>query len=174
MPLILPAVSRFQAETPAVMLLAAGARLAEAEALLEAHQWDGSVYLAGYVAEMLLKIAYCRLDPTFPLGGTVSYVFGPARAVWNSLTPMSSLPDQHKHSLLFWETVLDVRRQMSAVAPAEWGLRLSASRHLLTIRLSWRVDLRYQSPLVTEGEARSACVAARWLFDNKESFGVRS
>ena len=174
MPLTLPVIARFRAETPALMLQAAEARLIEAEALSKAEQWDGAVYLAGYVAEMLLKVAYCQLDPTFPVTGTVDYIFGPAKTVWNSLVPVSQLPYQHKHSLLFWEAVLDEHRRILGVAPAEWGLRLTTSRNLLTVRLNWRVDLRYQGPLLVESEARAVCEAARWLFDYKESFGVSS
>lgn len=65
MSLVLSALARFQAETPGVMRQAAQARLLEANALVEAGQWDGAVYLAGYVAEMLLKVAYCDLTPPF-------------------------------------------------------------------------------------------------------------
>ena len=60
--LALSVLGRFQAETPTSMLQAAEARLLEAEALLSIQQWDGTVYLAGYVAEMLLKVAYCNLE----------------------------------------------------------------------------------------------------------------
>lgn len=65
MSLALPVLARFQAETPGVMRQAAQARLLEATALVEAGQWDGAVYLAGYVAEMLLKVAYCDLESSF-------------------------------------------------------------------------------------------------------------
>ena len=87
MSLALPALARFQAETPSVMCQAAQTRLLEATALVEAGQWDGAVYLAGYVAEMLLKVAYCDLEPSFPANGTVDAVFGPARTLWQSLVP---------------------------------------------------------------------------------------
>ena len=48
------------------------------------------------------------------------------------------------------------------------------SQHLLTIDQHWQVDLRYQAPLATRGEAQEVCKAARWLFDNRQYFGVRS
>lgn len=165
--LALPALARVQAETPAVMLQAAEARLREAEALLSVQEWDGAVYLAGYVAEMLLKIAYCNLEPSFPANGTVDFIFGPAATLWKSIVPGVTLPFQHKHNLLFWEQVLEPHRKASGKPPMNWGDALLMSQHLLTIRRNWRVDLRYQSPLVTQGEAADVCAAARWLFDNK-------
>ncbi len=167
--LALPVLARIQAETPDVMLQAAEARLRECEALLAAQEWDGSVYLAGYVAEMLLKVAYCRIDPAFPVNGLVDTIFGPAVKLWKTLVPGATLPFQHKHNLLFWEQVLGPHRVLSGFKPMEWGEALLMSKHLLTIRLNWRVDLRYQSPLVAESEAQDVCVAARWLFDNKRA-----
>lgn len=174
MPLSLPVLARIQAETPTVMLQAAEARLREAETLLENGRWDGAVYLAGYVAEMLLKVAFCNLDPTFPINGTVDSVFGPARVLWQSLAPGQPLPFQHKHSLQFWEQALEPHRRASGISPMEWGDALLMSKHLNTIRLHWQVDLRYQAPLAAPEEARTVCFAARWLFDNRHSLGVRN
>ena len=174
MPLALPVLARLQAETPAVMLRAAEGRLWEAEALLNAQQWDGTLYLAGYVAGMLLKVAYCNLEPTFPINGTVDIIFGPAATLWRSLVPGASLPFQHKHSILFWEQVLGAHRVASGVSPMEWGDALAMSQHLNTIRLHWQVGLRYQAPLVISEEGHAVCTAARWLFDNRQCFGVWS
>ena len=47
------------------MLSAAEARLREAEALFAKGEWNGTIYLCGYVVEMALKVAFCRIDPTF-------------------------------------------------------------------------------------------------------------
>ncbi len=165
--LSLPVLARVQAETPAVMLQAAEARLREAEVLLASQRWDGSVYLAGYVAEMLLKVAYCHLEPSFPANGTVDFIFGPAAKLWKSIVPGVTLPVQHKHNLLFWEQVLEPHRKASGKPPLNWVDALILSRHLLTIRRNWGVDLRYQTPLVTETEASDVCAAARWIFDNR-------
>lgn len=174
MSLVLSALARFQAETPGVMRQAAQARLLEATALIEAGQWDGAVYLAGYVAEMLLKVAYCDLELSFPANGLVEAIFGPARTLWKSIVPGATLPFQHKHSLLFWEQVLGPHRTDSGIRPMEWGDAVLFSRHLSIIRLHWQVDLRYQAPLVTPAEAQAVFSAAQWLFDNRRSFGVRS
>jgi HEPN domain-containing protein len=38
----------------------ARARLADAEALLRSHRYDGSIYLCGYVIELALKYRICR------------------------------------------------------------------------------------------------------------------
>ena len=102
----LSALARIQAETPEVMFQAAAARLGEAETLLENGQWDGAVYLAGYVAEMLLKVAFCNLDPAFRSSDIVSSAFGPAADIWRGPSHLVALPPLHKHNLLFWETVL--------------------------------------------------------------------
>lgn len=168
--IVLPLLARMQAETPDVMLSAAQTRLQEAEALLSCKQWDGAVYLAGYAAEMLLKVACCRLDPAFPAGGTVGDIFGPAATLWRSLFPSgTSLPSQWKHDLSFWEDVLRARRLSLRTGVKEWGDLLLISRHLNTIRRHWRVNLRYQPPLAAEGEAQDVCEAARWLFDNSRA-----
>lgn len=111
--LSLPVLSRVQPETPAVMLQAAEARSREAEALLAAQQWDGAVYLAGYVAEMLLKVAFCNLDPAFSATDTVSSAFGPAATLWRGPARSVSLPPSYKHNLPFWEAVLRQRRTSS-------------------------------------------------------------
>lgn len=165
--LALPVLARFQPETPAVMLQAAEARLREAEVLLSLQECDGAIYLAGYVAEMLLKIAYCNLESSFPANGTVDFIFGPAATLWKSIIPGKTLPFQHKHNLLFWEQVLEPHRRASGKPSMDWGSALLMSKHLLTIRRNWRVDLRYQSPFVTLSEAADVCTAARWLFNNK-------
>ncbi len=172
MPIVLSALSRVQAETPAVMLQAAEARLQEAETLFAAQHWDGAVYLAGYVAEMLLKFAFCNLDPAFPVGNAVSSAFGPAVDLWRGPSRLIPLPPLHAHNLLFWETVLRSRRGSSSVGSMEWGNAILMSQHLNTIRLHWQVELRYQSPLATQDEAQAVCAAARWLFDNRKSFGI--
>ena len=165
--LSLPVLARTQTETPAVMLQAAEARLRECEVLLAAQQWDGAVYLAGYVAEMLLKVAFCNLDRAFSASDDVSSAFGLAVSLWRGPSRSIPLPPQYKHSLLFWETVLRSRRALLSTGPIEWGSALILSRHLTTIGQHWQVGLRYQAPLVTGDEAQQVCRASRWLFDNR-------
>ena len=165
--LSLPVLARTQAETPTIMLQAAEARLREAEVLFKAQEWDGVVYLAGYVAEMLLNVAFCNLDRAFPVNDPVSSTFGLAVNLWRGPGRLIPLPPQYKHNLLFWETVLRARRASLSVGAMEWGNALIMSQHLIMIGRHWQVDLRYQAPLVTDDEAQQVYRASRWLFDNR-------
>lgn len=54
-------------ETLQEVYLAAESRYRKGCFLLDGGQWDGGIYLLGYVAEILLKLAYCRLDPDIEL-----------------------------------------------------------------------------------------------------------
>ena len=167
--LSLPVLARTQAETPTVMLQAAEARLRECEALLAAQQWDGAIYLAGYVAEMLLKVAFCNLDRAFSASDTVSSAFGLVVDLYRGPSRLIPLPPQYKHNLLFWETALRARRASLSVGTMEWGSAVIMSRHLITIGQHWQVDLRYQAPLATQDESQQVCRASRWLFDNRRT-----
>lgn len=85
-------------------------RLVEGEALVALGHWDGGIYLLGYVAEMVLKIAYCRLDPTLSSTTVVKDVFGVAAGQWRGLF-RTNLPKNYVHDVLFWEVVLSEQRR---------------------------------------------------------------
>ncbi len=59
-------------ETVEEMMKAADARLAEGEALVDGGYSDAGIYLLGYVAEMVLKTAYCRVDPAVNISRPLS------------------------------------------------------------------------------------------------------
>ena len=50
-----------ETETPQLLELAMEDRYVTASALLARGEWDGAIYLLGYVGEIVLKTAYFRL-----------------------------------------------------------------------------------------------------------------
>ena len=156
-------------ETVEEMQKAAQARLQEGEALVALGYWDGGIYLLGYVAEMTLKAAYCRLDPTLTSTTVVKDVFGVAAGQWRSLF-RTSPPRNHTHDVLFWEVILDQQRQTHhkpAFAAASPRVSLILSRCVQIVGRHWDVEMRYQPLKASEQDALAVRLAVRWLFANQ-------
>jgi len=100
-------------ETVGDMLLAANARYDKGLALLDAGYRGGGVYLLGYAAEMILKISFCRVDPTIPPSVTVRSRFVIAERRWANGVG-APLPRGYEHSLLFGKLFFHSRGQHGA------------------------------------------------------------
>jgi len=65
----------------------------------------GAVYLLGYVAEMLLKVAYFRIEG-FPRHGDVDH----ARSAARRQARLYRLQRRNDHDLLYWRDLIERRR----------------------------------------------------------------
>lgn len=153
-------------ETLEEMQKAAPARLADGEALVEAGFWDGGIYLLGYTAEMVLKIAYCRLDPTLLPTTVVKDVFGTATQQWRNLF-FTAPPKQFAHNVIFWETVLGQQRLEHHHSSLPASVALIASRCAHIVDQHWDVEMRYQPPKFSMQDALAVRIAVRWLYANR-------
>lgn len=155
-------------ETVKEMERAIGSRLVEGEALVDLGLWDGGIYLLGYAAEMALKIAYCRLDPTLSSATVVKDVFGVAAGQWRGL--FGTPPRNYAHDVLFWEVVLSEQRQVHhkpLLAAASPRAALILSRCVQIIGRYWDVEMRYQPPKASEQDALAVRLAVRWIYANQ-------
>ena len=157
-------------ETVEEMQKAVRPRLVEGEALVALGHWDGGIYLLGYVAEMVLKVAYCRLDPTLSSTTVVKDVFGVAAGQWRGLF-RTNLPRNYAHDVLFWEVVLGEQRKKHKLLLASSSPRaaLILSRCVQIIGQHWEVEMRYQPPKASEQNALAVRVAVRWIYANQDS-----
>lgn len=158
-------------ETVEEMQKAVRPRLVEGEALVELGLWDGGIYLLGYTAEMVLKIAYCRLDPTLPPTTVVKDVFGVAAGQWRGLF-RTSPPRNYAHDVLFWEVVLSEQRRTQhkpLLAAASPRAALILSRCVQIIGQHWDVEMRYQPPKASKQDALAVRLAVRWIYANQDT-----
>lgn len=166
---LMPLVNRLAGrETVSDMLLASNARYEEGLALLDAGYQDGGIYLLGYVAEMILKTAFCQIDTTAPLYVTVESRFGIAERHWPRVSSLPR-PSGYKHSLIFWEAVLPAER--TARGKPALGIMVSEtlSRCVRDVVENWGVKMRYQQSNATVQEADSVRSAVAWMHDNQRS-----
>ena len=137
-----------------------GLRLLEDEATR-----TGGVYLLGYVAEMILKVAYFRFigaasdDLLEALLTTISF----KTAVKN----MGVEPEFY-HNPRFWtELLISTRKQNNRNLPAhlQYNLQMFAEN----LYDNWKVDIRYHSLMVEAQEWRDVKEATEWFYNHHAS-----
>lgn len=174
----MPLVSRLaRQETASDMLLSANARYEEGLALLAAGYRDGGLYLMGYAAEMILKTAFCRIDPTALPYVTVRSRFGIAERHWPGVSALP-LPSGYEHSLIFWETVLPAERAARGKPALGVMVSQTLSGCVRDIAENWAVKMRYQQSNATVQEANSVRSAASAVLlsgctTTKKVYGVK-
>jgi hypothetical protein len=137
------------------LLLAAEQRYFDAAELLARGRTTGAVYVAGFVAEMLLKHAAFRLRGAAP-GAEVGPLFGPAMRWARKLIP--TIEPEGKHSLWFWaHFVRRTRRELGRSLAPE--LDDALLRRVRRLHANWSVDLRYC-------EATAGAAAAGEVFED--------
>ncbi len=144
---------------------AADARLTEGEALVDGGYPDAGIYLLGYAAEMVLKTAYCRVDPAVNISkDLIADRFGSAATQWKSLFPGQPLPKQRGHDLLFWHLVLLEERKVQGKPPlATIGTGGLLSACVARLYDDWFVEMRYRHQEATAQEARNVKDDVQWL-----------
>lgn len=156
-------------ETVGDMLQASHVRFEEGMTLMDAGHLDGGIYLLGYVAEMILKIAFCRMDATMPPTITVRSKFPDAVTHWRSHTGATSPPRGYEHSFIFWETVLPYERAGQHKPPLGIIVAYTLSQCIKVVSDNWDVKMRYQPRTATGAEADEVRLAVVWLHDNQTS-----
>lgn len=152
-------------ETLQELELAAESRFYEAQALLTQGHYAGSIYLAGYVAEILLKCAYCYSSGARPLDIAQGY-FAPARRFGKAWCP--GIEHESYHSLRFWLSVLRARRRYTRPIDAHWDNQLV--RRVQRLYQIWWYSMRYHPDYALLEEARRALDDAAWLRNNYSTY----
>ncbi len=145
--------------------LAAAERLVDAQVLAGARSdTSGAVYLAGYVAEMVLKAAFFRVKGT-PVsanaGSQLALLHRAASAAgWGSA---KSRPDYHNLDMLSRALLFERSRAGRPLGHAhEVGLR----RRVRDLSAIWKVDLRYSHRALQKSDVGTAFRCATWFLAN--------
>lgn len=142
------------------------------EQAAEARFWDGftlaagdsdnqtgSIYLLGYVVEMLLKTAYFRVTHV-GMGENIAPHLQGARthALWQR---------GNLHNLRSWIALLNDIRFAQGMA---WDVVTATiiESHVLTVAAHWSESLRYTSVSATRTELDEVFASAEWLLTNRE------
>jgi hypothetical protein len=140
------------------LLPAARERLGDAQAALTTGSPTGSVYLAGYGVEMVLKHAAFRTEGLLPQT-VVRDALAPARArlaAW-----LGPIDHESYHSLEFWALLLrETFRQRRGTVPADIASAVQRACHL---HQGWQVALRYRSEMIASPDAGDFLRAAGWF-----------
>lgn len=141
---------------------AAEDRYWEAFALMTEGYHSAGIYLAGYVAEMLLKSAYFAFSGQ-SLTAEVWPMLAPA---WNRgciYFPTSfSTSAREYHNLDFWARLLREERRRNGVA-LPWYTDNAYLGHTRLLHLTWWVEMRYRHAQATAQDAEEALEAISWL-----------
>ena len=155
-------------ETPQLLEVALIDRYEAAYEILPLAEWDATIYLFGYVAEMILKTAYFRVIGN-SLADLVKPMLVPARNNGAALIPGISY--ESYHSLRFWSELLRAERNIQ-------GRGLPAATENILIQYTnllydkWMVEMRYHPNKANEADAREVAEAVQWLFDNRIDLGA--
>ena len=125
----------------------------------------GGVYLLGYVAEMILKVAYFRF-----IGAASDDLLKRLFEQPAFLTDVntSAVVTESYHSLKFWtELLLAARQQRERQLPSHIT---NALRHYTDMLFeNWLVKMRYSALVVTAQEWRDVQEAVLWFYHNHDS-----
>lgn len=124
--------------------------------------YGAGIYLLGFSAEMLLKIACFRNDGAL-ITSAVSPLLVPAR-IWLSSTA-ASVPHEGYHSLWFWMAYLRARR-IDQRRPMDRNLDGRLSHHVRRLYQVWWIEMRYRPDQATAQEANRVVNDVTWLRDN--------
>jgi hypothetical protein len=153
-------------ETVQNLELASGDRFWEGFELLVAGRTAGTVYLLGYVAEMVLKNACFLFDGARP-ADPVKPRLGPYRALARQHFPAIERQRENYHSLVFWYTALLWRRRL-ARRPLAPRLARQLGRRVARVHGMWTVAMRYYPDgQVLPNVSRSLYDDVLWIYDHR-------
>lgn len=153
-------------ETVAEMEAAAQARYEEGQELIRSGFFDGGIYLLGYVAEMLLKTAICRIDPFAVPTTLVTVGLRPARSAWMQIFPGDKWDG---HNLLFLSLSLENERRVKTLARLHLGTERTFNYWVNLLYDHWFVSIRYRHREATQTEAIDVISGVEWLRNNYNS-----
>lgn len=154
---------------------AAAARLRDATVLRRADRRLSAVYLYGYAVEMWIRAAYFRtLYRSTGQPDTTPFRREHRERAVNEWKALGLQKRPGPHDIEGWaRLVVRKREQLARRAGSDVQLYESEFANEIVNRavilsLVWREYMRYRSPNVRAGEARSAAVEAAWF---KKSYG---
>ena len=139
--------------------LAAEERWLDVQELLARGHGTGAVYLAGYVAEFLLKSAVLRFDGAPPYAEVYPRL-GPLKK-WAAKT-LPGLPFTNYHDVWFWAHVLRKKRADQG-RPLDAPVAQNLMRTAYRVSRRWSVELRYFGFEVATASARSVFEDVAWI-----------
>jgi hypothetical protein len=148
-------------ETISDFAAAAAQKFHEGIELGMAGRGGAAIYLMGYSAEMLLKVACFRFDGATP-ADLVAPRLAPAKNWLQARLP--ALPHEGYHSLMFWSTYLTERRA-DAVRPLDATLTGELVHHTRRLYQSWWIEMRYRPDQSLPTEVERAYRDVCWLHD---------
>lgn len=143
--------------------LAAEERYLDALELFVAGRNGAGIYLMGYAAEMILKVAYFKLDGVKP-GGDLKPRLGPAKTFVKRMHP--GIDYESFHSLLFWIHAIRLKR-LSKRSGSSKSVDVQALRKVRRLYQIWWVEMRYRRDRSTQSEVNTVYEDVTWLWDNR-------
>jgi hypothetical protein len=146
------------------LLPAARERLADAQAAYVGGSPTGTVYLAGFVVEMVLKHATLR---TWGLGPQdfLQPALAPARARLNLW--LGEVPHESYHSMEFWALSLrETFRHRRGQVPRQVN---QAVQRACLLHSAWTVAMRYRASFLQRSDAEEFLSRAGWFKANADA-----
>jgi len=115
----------------------------------------GAIYLLGYVAEIVLKVAFFRVCG-FPPYQAVSLRMATAHASWRGFS---------LHDVNAWATLLIEERRLRG-RPFDPVFASQLKWHVMVVAANWREALRYRHSAASETELAEVFQGVDWLLAN--------
>ena len=153
-------------ETVNDLVLAAEERYWDAYELAVQGRHFAAIYVAGFTAEMLLKVAGFRFDGAFP-GDAIQPRLGPAKTYGAAKFP--AVGPESYHSLRFWTAFLEHKR-VEAGHPLDPALLLELRTRTDRAHETWWISMRYRPSGPVSATARAEMLAlledVDWILKN--------
>jgi hypothetical protein len=125
----------------------------------EAGRHTGAIYVLGYVAEMVLKVAVFRLHGVPPYADLSPH----RRGILNTY---STRRRRNLHDLEVWAEVLIDLRAIRGI-PLDPGFAAQLRINVAVLVSHWKEGLRYRHTQATSRELREVFEGIDWLFTNR-------
>ncbi len=139
---------------------------------LEPGREAGAIYALGYVAEVVLKAAYCRargVSAATPMRGATGAIQMAKTDVARFRNRGYRVSDiRTGHELEAWFELLSAVRHFKG-APLSTAVSVDARAHLVTLQDNWSVDSRYHSCPAGRPDALAVFEAADWYWSNRRA-----
>ena len=137
------------------LVLAAAERNWDAYELAVQGRPFAAIYVAGFTAEMLLKVAAFRFDGALP-GDLIQPRLGPAKTYGTSKFP--AVGPESYHSLRFWTAFIEHKR-IDAGRPLAPALLVELRTRTDRAHETWWISMRYRLSLPVAAIARAEMLA---------------
>ena len=145
-------------------------RYAEGQQLLvrrsDQNTTAAGIYLLGYVAEMILKVAYFRFYKP-ETGDNISSRLFPTRA--RAEDQKIGIKDEHFHSLIFWLAMLLHERKIAGRPMRTKEIENNLRRRVERLYQNCYVGIRYRAVPATVQEGLDVLEDVTWLVKNHVS-----